>query len=187
MDPVSLGIAAIGLGMQVFGAFKGSEDAAKASQISKDEAKQEQAINDQKQKAMEVDARRKQLEIIRTSQQAQALATSRATNQNAQFGSGLQGGLAEVEGQSAFNLQGVNNSLEIGRNINTLNRNISNDKMQMADVQSSQATDAAFMSLGGTIMKAGPFVGQLSQGLGFSSSFGNFSGTPGAKNTGGLY
>lgn len=176
MDPISLAIGAVGLGMQIFGGIGATEDAQKASQISKDEARQEQGISDQKQQAMEIDARRRGLEQMRQTQQAQSLAISRATNQNAQFGSGLQGGLAEVSNQGNFNLQGINQSLQIGRTIAGLNNNISNDKYQMADVQSDEATNKGIMSLGGSLMSAGPTIGKLSQGFGKSNSFGFLMG-----------
>lgn len=176
MDPISLAIGAVGLGMQIFGGLGQASDAKQAADISKDEARQEQGISDQKQQAMEIDARRRQLEQMRQGQQAQALATSRATSQGAQFGSGLQGGLAEVTDQTAFNVQGINQSLQIGRSIANLNRNISNDKYQMADVQSDEASNAGIKSLGGALMSAGPTIGKLSQGFGKSNSFGFLMG-----------
>lgn len=189
MDPISLAIGAVGLGMQIFGGIGSSETSEKMSQVSADEAHQEQGINDQKQQAMELDARRQQLEIMRRGQQAQALAQSRATNQGAQFGSGLQGGLAEVTDQSAFNLQGINNSLTIGRNINEYNSKISNDKVQMASLGADAATYAGWSSLGGSVMKAGPVLGQM--GKGFGNLFGGSTGSSGTgfstTGTGGLY
>lgn len=174
MDPISLAIGAVGLGMQIFGGMSQADNAKQQAAVSKDEAAQEQGINAQKQNAMELDARRKQLEVIRTNQQAQALATSRATSQGAQFGSGLQGGLAEVQDQSMFNLTGINNSLEIGRNINQYNQNITQDKYKMADLGGDAATNQAISSIGGTLMKVGPTIGSMSKGLSLGGS-GGFS------------
>lgn len=172
MDPISLAISAVGLGMQIFGGVSSASNAKAQASVSQDEARQEQAINDQKQQAMELDARRKSLEQMRQTQQAQSLATTRATSQGAQFGSGLQGGLAEVTDQGAFNLQGINQSLQIGRNIAGYNQNITNDKIQMASLGSQEATDKGIMSLGGSLMSAGPTIGKLSKGIGGSGSFG---------------
>lgn len=201
MEPISIGLGIIGLGMQIFGGI-GQAEAASAqagisqqeSGVSMDEAKQEQGINDLKQQQMEMDARRQQMEIIRQQQRVQALGLSRATNQNAQFGSGIQGGLAQATAQSLTNLQGVNGALEVGRGIAGFNQNITEDKYKMFGLQSisasyggQAATDQGISSLGGAVLKAGPIIGQFSKGFGSGSSGGNYSGTPGASNTGGLY
>lgn len=190
MDPVSLTLGAIGLGMQIFGGFSSAANASEMAKVSQDEAMQEQGINNQKQKAMEIDARRQQLEIMRTNQRMQALAATRATSQGAQFGSGLQGGEAQIQDQSAFNLAGVDSSLTIGREINKYNQAITVDKMQMASLGGKSAMDQGFMSLGGAIMKAGPIVGQLSQGFGGSNSFPTnnpYSSTSDPRNLNSLY
>lgn len=182
------GVSAVGLGMSIFGGLEQSHIAKEQAGVSADIAKQEQGINDQKQQAMELAGRRQQLEIIRNNQRARALAENNATNQGAQFGSGLQGGLAQVADQSLFNLVGVNSALETGRNIAGYNNTISQDKIRMAQLGGDAASAAGFASLGGSILKAGPMVGALSGGFGSrSSSGGNYSGTPGASNTGGIY
>src|ERR1700722_7108390 len=96
IDPISATLGVVGLGMQLFGGFASAANAGEIASVSADEATQEQNINNQKQQAMELDARRQQLQIIRTNQQTQALAVARGTSQNAQLGSGLAGGLAQV-------------------------------------------------------------------------------------------
>lgn len=182
------GVSALGLGMSIFGGLDQSRIAKEQASVSMDVARQEQGINDQKQQAMELAGRRQQLEIIRNNQRARALAENNATNQGAQFGSGLQGGLAQITDQSTFNLVGVNSALETGRNIAGYNNAISSDKIRLAQLGGDAASAAGFASLGGSIMKAGPVIGALSGGFGSSKSYGgNYSGTPGASNTGGLY
>lgn len=176
MDPITLAIAAVGVGMQIFGGIGQAGDAKKAAQLSKDEATQEQGINDQKQQAMELSARRQQMEIVRNQQRTRAMAIQSATNQGAQLGSGLQGGLAQIDDQSNFNLVGINSSLQTGRNIANYNQKISSDKMAMADVQADSATNAGYVSLGGTLLKAGPTIGALSKGFGGSNPFGFLMG-----------
>lgn len=178
--------SAIGLGMSIFGGMQQSGIAKQQAAVSMDEARQEQGINDAKQQAMELSGRRQQLEIIRNNQRARALAENTATNQGAQFGSGLQGGLAQINDQSDFNLVGVNSALQTGRQIDTFNQQISQDKIQQASLGGQAASAAGFASLGGAVLKAGPVVGQFSQGFGKSTG-GNYSGTPGASNTGGFY
>lgn len=174
MDPISLAIGAVGLGMQIFGGLSGAANTKASSQamtaVSLDEAHQEQAISDQKQQAMEIAGRRQQLEIMRTSQRARANAVQSATSQGAQFGSGLQGGLAQVQDQSTFNMEGVQQALMTGRNIAGLNSNISQDRYSMLNLQNTatqnNATDQGYSSLGGALLKSGPVIGQLSKGFG---------------------
>lgn len=181
------GVSAVGLGMSIFGGMEQSHIAKEQAGVSGDIAAQEQGINEQKQQAMELHGRRQQLEIIRNNQRARAMAENNATNQGAQFGSGLQGGLAQVADQSLFNLVGVNSGLETGRNIAGYNNKISQDKIRLAQLGGSAASASGFASLGGSLLKAGPFVGALSGFGGGGSSGGNYSGSPGASNTGGLY
>lgn len=180
-------VSAAGLGMSIFGGLDQAGIAKQQAQVSGDIATQEQGINNQKQQAMELAGRRQQLEIIRNNQRARALAENNATNQGAQFGSGLQGGLAQVQDESLFNLSGVNSALETGRNIAGFNQNITKDKLRLAQLGGNAATAGGFASLGGSLMKAGPIVGAFATGSGGRSSGGNYSGTPGASNTGGLY
>src|SRR6266576_3109238 len=135
MDPVSFGLSVVGFGLQAFGAFGAASKAREAAQINMGIAADEQQINAQKQQAMQLSARRMQLENLRNNQRLRAQATNAATNQGAQFGSGLPGGLSQIQGQSAFNMQGVNQNLEIGQNIFGITSDISQKKMQLANVQ----------------------------------------------------
>lgn len=185
---VGAGISAIGLGMSIFGGSEQSRISHEQAETSADIARQEMAINQEKQKAMEVMGRRQQLEIVRNGQRARAMAENNATNQGAQFGSGLQGGLAQISDDTGFNLSGVDQALMTGRAISGFNNLISQDKIKLAQLGGDAATAGGFASLGGSIMRAGPYVGAMSGGFGSSrGGGGNYSGTPGASNTGGLY
>lgn len=157
--------------MQIFGGLGASSDAKAASRISKNIAGHEQDINNVKQRQMELEGRRMQLENIRNNQRARAMSENAAVNQGAQFGSGLQGGLAEIQNQSLFNMFGVNKAIQAGLEINQFNQAISKEKMQLADVQASSANNQAIASLGGSVMKAGPIIGQLAQGFGGNNGF----------------
>lgn len=170
---VGAAVSAIGLGMSIFGGLDQSHIAKDQALVSGDIATQELGINRQKQQAMELAGRRQQLEIIRNNQRARALAENNATDQGAQFGSGLQGGLAQVTDQSLFNLVGVNSALETGRSIAGYNDKISQDKIRLAQLGGDAASAAGFASLGGSIMKAGPTIGALSGGFGFGSNSGS--------------
>lgn len=176
MDPISLAIGAVGLGMQIFGGVSSAQNAAAQAKVSSNIAVQEQDINNAKQQAMELQGRRTQMENVRNNQRARAQAENSAVSQGAQFGSGLQGGLAQVQDQTLFNMQGVNDALQTGRQINAYNSSISSDKEQLASLGGQAATDQGISSLGGALMKAGPVIGQLGQNAtaGFKSmNFGN--------------
>lgn len=163
MDPISLAIGAVGLGMQIFGGLSGAKVARQQAQVSEDEAKQEQSINDTKQQAMVVQNNRMQIENSRNMQRQRAQAENASVNQGAQFGSGIQGGLAQVTDQGMFNGLGNNQAVQTGQEINSFNKNISSDKQQMAQLGGQAATDAGIASMGGALLKSGPVIGQLGQ------------------------
>lgn len=153
MDPLTLGLGAIGLGMQLFGGMGAAGEAKKQAQISQQNFALESQVNDQRRNAMEISAGRQQLENYRNSQRMRAAGVNAVTTQGAQFGSGLQGGLAQNTSQSLFNSQGINQNLEIGRNIFGLNDQISSNKSKISQSQSNQATDQAWSSFGGAVSK----------------------------------
>lgn len=163
MDPLTVGLQAVGVGMQIFGAFGASSDAHRAAELNKGIAGDEQQINEQKRTQMEMSARRQQMEIMRNAQRARAQGTAAAVNQGANLGSGLGGAQSQNAAQGAFNLQGVNNNLAIGENIFNTNNDISSKKMQLADVQASQATDSAIMSLGGSVVSSAGTISNISK------------------------
>jgi len=151
---------------KIYGSITGSQTAGRISEVNQQIAIDEGQINEQKRKAMELSGRRQQLEVMRNNQRLRAQATNAATNQGAQFGSGLQGGLAQIEDQSFFNLQGINQNLEIGRNVFGINADISQKKQQLASLGGDLATDQAIGSLGGALMRMGPTIGGLSRDAG---------------------
>jgi hypothetical protein len=95
---------------------------------------QQKEIETQKRQAMEVDARRQQLEIIRGQQRARALGLTNATSQGSSKGSGLQGGYGQASGQAGTNLVGVQQALQSGENIFNANAAITGFNSQMADL-----------------------------------------------------
>ena len=116
-----------------------------SSQQSIDASNQSRGINQgivgenrnielQKRQAMEVDARRQQLEIVRTQQRTRALGLATAVSQGSVRDSGLQGAYGQAAGQSGVNLLGVQQALQSGRNVFDSNANISNYNSQMADL-----------------------------------------------------
>lgn len=178
MDPISAGLSVVGLGIQLFGGMKSSQDAQKAAQLNYGIAQDEQKINEQKNMQMQLEAQRSSLQQFRNIQRLRAQATAAATTQGAQFGSGLQGGLAEVTNEGLFNVQGINQATQFGNTIFGINNDISGKKMQLSQVQSDMASDQALSSLGGALVKNSGTIGGLGKditaGFGRLSSGGSF-------------
>lgn len=108
---------------------------------------QERNIQESQRQAMELGARRESLEIIRNQQRGRALALS--TNV-AQGGSGatrgssaLGGAYGQIGGQTGVNLNGVSQNLQIGQDIFAANNNISNNRVDMANLEYSYAQQQA--------------------------------------------
>jgi hypothetical protein len=104
---------------------------------------EQREIEATKRQAMEVDARRQQLEIIRNQQRGRALGLTTATSQGAGKGSGLQGGYGQISGQTGVNLLGVQQNLQAGRDIFDSNSSISDFNSQMADLTYNYAVQQA--------------------------------------------
>lgn len=166
MDPLTLGISAVGLGMQVFGAFGQADASEELAALSKKEAAHEQNINALKVQQMQTEARRSQLQSYRNTQRARAMGIAAAVNQGASKGSGMQGGIFDVQNQGLFNVLGVNQGLEIGNKISKENDAISQLKMQMADVKGQAAEAQGWSSLGGSLMKSAGVFGSFGNTLG---------------------
>lgn len=178
MDPLSLGVSVVGIGLQAYGSFSAAGHAKEAAALSKGIAADEQQINEQKQQQMQLEASRMQLQQFRNIQRLRSQATAAAVNQGAQFGTGLQGGLAQIGSQGNENIRNINQNKEISTNIFNINNDISGKKMQMADVQGDMATDQAWASLGGAMVKDAGTIGQLGQNAygGIQSGMSLFSG-----------
>lgn len=163
MDPLTMGLAAIGLATQVFGGFSAASHAKEAYGIQSQITGLEGQVNQQRKQAMELSARRQSMEIFRQNQRAQSMAINNATNQGANYGnsSGLAGGLSQINSQSSFNLEGINQNLQIGENIFGLDDKISKQKLALSQVQSSQVTDQAISNLGGSLIKISPTAGNI--------------------------
>jgi hypothetical protein len=170
MDPISIGLGLAGLGMQIFGGLGAASVAKQSAQVSADVSGQEQAINVQKYQQMQLDANRSQLQNTRKVQLARAQGLATATGQSAQFGSGLAGGQAAASDQGGVNALGINQNLSIGQNIFSDTSSINADKMKLAELGGTAATDQGIASLGGAVMKAGPVIGGFAKNIGASGN-----------------
>jgi len=159
---VSAGLSVLGIGAQLLGGNEQANIQKQISAASKDKVIQEGLINDQKQQAMELSARRSQIKIIRNTQRARAMGQQAAVSQGAQFGSGYQGGQAQAQNQGAFNLLGVNNNLEIGENIFAINKNITADNAKIAGLGGDMADAQSLGNIGSMLSKSADPLSRLS-------------------------
>jgi hypothetical protein len=137
-----------------FGLFKSSSAAKKAAKIQAEISKKEQEIEAEKRKAMELDARRRTLEVFRNMQRAKSIALTNATAQGAGNSSALFGGFAQIGAQGQGDLLNIGQNLTIGRNISGLNEQISGLKGQLASANADIQTGNAFMSFGKDLLGA---------------------------------
>lgn len=175
MLPWMMGIGALG---SIIGGIGGMMSSSAISAEQMRIAALERQAEEQRHKAMVLQARRQSTEIMRNQQRANAMALNAATNQGAQLGTGLQGGYGQISGQTATNLAGVNQNLEIGNNMFEINKQISNSKMQIAQLGGEAAMWQGVSSLGGSVMKmAGP-LGNMMQGWGGSGGGNSYDWIP---------
>lgn len=152
MDPLTIGIGAIGLGLKLFGGLGASSATASAARLQQQEAQQENDIEGQKQQAFELQTRRSQMENFRNVQRARAQGLNAATTKGAEYGSGIQGGQAADTDQGNVNNLGMNQNLGISRNIFASTQIINSDKADISGYQSTAATDQGWANLGGSLM-----------------------------------
>lgn len=152
MDPLTIGIGAVGLGLKLFGGFGAASAQSQISGYQQQEAQSEMKIEQQKQQAFVLQTNRARMENFRNVQQAKATALSRGTSQNAQLGSGVAGGQAQVTDQGGVNDLGLTQNLSISKNIFSNTQDINQDKIAISGLQSTAATDQAWAGFGGTLM-----------------------------------
>lgn len=193
MDPITGGLAAVGLISSIFGGIQKTQAAEQSAEASKRIAGLETQQDAIRKQAMEVSARRQQMEVLRNQQRARSLALNNATSQGAQFGSGLQGGYGQVGGQSGVNALGINQALQSGEQMFGLNAQINQQKMNIADASSTAAMGAGLSSLGsgilGNLGTIKNLSGNATAGWGSSSSGSNqsYGGWTSSMGSNGIY
>lgn len=165
MDPLSTGLGIAGFGLKLLGGIFGSNAADEAYEAQRKIYSEGLKIQGVKHDAMMLASRRQQLEIIRNGQRARALALNAATNQGAQFGSGLQGGYGQIAGATNTNLLGNQQSLEMGEKMWNYNSAISRLNLEVSGAQTDMANAQGIMSLGNSLIQSGPTIGNLFKGI----------------------
>lgn len=155
MDPFSamfsLGTAAIGTGLSIFGASKQAGAAKGKAQSEMAIAGDEMQQDAVRRRAMEFDAQRRSIDVARNMQRARALGLAASTNQGGNQGSGLQGGYGQISGQGNTNLFGIQTNLGFGEQMFDLNNQINQEKMKIANYGTEMAKGSMFSSIGAGI------------------------------------
>jgi hypothetical protein len=153
VDPISLGIGALGLGMQIFGGMGASSAAKAASLASQAEAGQEEQLNNIKQQQMTLSGNRQQMETFRNAQRARAQGLNAAVQGGSQYGSGIAGGQAQATDQAGYNNLGVRQNIQFGNQTLATDNTITGLKSQISQDQGTQASDQALAGIGGSLVK----------------------------------
>ena len=126
-----------------------------ASRIAKGQRQQVKAtkkIEKQREKQMNLDAHRRQVDLVREAMRASAFNRANAALGGTMFSSGFQGGQASIANQRAQGASDIEQSRQIGSRVFDLNR-------RYAAGQATEASGQAITSLGGGIAN---IVGSIS-------------------------
>lgn len=171
MAAISAAIGAVGLGTSLLGGSQASSAAKQMAGIQEEIGWKERVADATRYQQMLLNSQRQQIEIVRNGQRARALALNAATNQGAQYGSGLAGGLGQIAGQTGEQSLQVNENLGIGRDMFNNNFQISMLKNQLGQAQSDFYSAQGTQRLGASLMGTAPTIGNLTQGLSFGNMF----------------
>lgn len=160
MFPELLG-AVVGMASSAYGAYGSYEGAKAAGQAQQNITGLQEQQDVQRQNLMELQARRSQMEVLRNNQRARSLALNNSTSQGAQFGSGLQGGYGQQQGQSGTNLLGIDQNLTTGRNQFNLTSQIDQQKILLGQANTQEATSKAISGFGSSVSGSIGKIGNL--------------------------
>lgn len=140
-------IAGVGLAASAVGAYTQYS----AAQQSAKAQKKAEAI---RQQAMNMDAMRRQRQLVREGRMAQANSLVSGISQGAQFGSGLAGGQAQVAAQTGSGLYYNDQARRSGNAMFDANA-------ALYDARSSESTGSGLSSLGGALVKNSEMLSRI--------------------------
>jgi hypothetical protein len=158
-----LALSAAGVGAQTYGAIR-------ASEAQKQEIKAQQNAEASREQAQNLDAQRKRREAIRQGTIARGQALATGTNEGAGYGSGVQGALAGITEQTAYNVAGINENQQIGSQIFGYNRQAFAAKRQEADAGTIGAIGGGLSSLGNAFMRNTGNINKVGNYFGYNAA-----------------
>lgn len=133
--------------LNILAAQQSAQAASQSRDINQNVINQQMQISELQRRAMELDARRGNMEIIRNQQRARAVSIATGVSQG---GSGFLGGSSarggaygQISGQSNVNLMGIQQNLSMGRANFAANQSISQSRLQMSDLETQYAIQQA--------------------------------------------
>jgi len=156
MDPFSLmGITAISLIGQGFGALKSMDAAKEYNQAQQAQIQAEMAQDKVRRQQMEIDYHRQSLQNLRHVMQTMAVGTANAVGQGVSLDdSSVQAGRSQAKSQGGYNQEGLNANLLFGRQMFDLNSQINQAKIAAANAQMGMQEGSAISSFFGNVGSA---------------------------------
>lgn len=172
MAAVSSFLLAAGVAASAAGTFGQMSSSRKQNAIQQQMIAEEQKQEELRRRRMELDARRRSMEMVRNQQRQRAMSLAAATNQGASAGSGLLGGYGQISGQTGVNMLGVSQNLQLGQDMFASNAALSGLRMNYADAGSDLSMWKGVSSLGSTLFQAAEPANRLFGGGGTRSGGG---------------
>jgi len=140
-------------------------------------AAQERYPESVRRQAMELEARRRKIELFRNMQQARAQSLAAATNQGAGLGSGLAGAYGQMSGDYNTNALSIDQNLAQGNQIFNSNSLISDYRMQLGSANAQSAFGSSMMGLGNSLLSNAGTINRIGASFGSSSSGSSYAGS----------
>ena len=158
---VTGGAGVLGLAGSIFGGIESSQGAQSKYQSEMQIANLQMQEDQQRRQAMEISARRQQLENVRKAQQFSAANLAAAVNQGAQFSSAGEAGRSAPGAAAAYSNLGISQNLQIGEQLFNINQQISEQKINEAKAESQIASGQGISSIFGAIGQQAGNIGKL--------------------------
>lgn len=173
MAAFSTMIAVAGLGLSAVGAYQQYSGMKEQQKTQSEIIGQQRNIEAERKKQMELDATRRRRELVRQmiAQQAQASAVMTAQGATGPGSSAVGGVYGSVMNQGQRQILGVNQNLEIGRNIFDANENIYQAQRRSASAGSDVAFGNMLSSFGGALVKNASVIGKVGGSFGSAPSY----------------
>lgn len=169
MAAVSTGLAltslAVGGITAGIGASEKQKAAKAAAQASAEYSAASQRAENLRRTQMELDAARKRRDIIRQTVVARSVAQSNANQSGALYGSGIQGGLAQISQEGNSQLVSMNQNLSIGEGLFDANADASAAQYAGNVAQVKAQEGAALFNFGLGLMKDAGTIGKVGGSL----------------------
>lgn len=171
--------SAAGIGLSAYGTATQVSAAKHQAEAQQQIIEQQQRQEALRQRAMELDARRRMVENLRQAQRVRAMSLATTTAQGSiGDSSALGGAYGQASGQYGTNLLGISQNLEIGRGMFASNYAESLGKIAYANAGSQMAFGAGLSSLGNMLVSSAGTIGNIAGGVNFGASSSAAGGYP---------